>query len=274
MSGRCSVRASRLLAGAVLGLIVAGVLGALLLSPVALAHRQTGALEYLYGNFAVWIVARANGPASMPSPPAPGQTTTTIRSQNSAKLLANAGRNAYTGSCAQCHGDKGDGKGTLGANTTPAATDLTAYDTRQKTDGQLFWIIKNGLGFTGMPAFAKDFPDEDIAALVTYIRALQKGQGTPPEIAPPTAEQLQMANPQGEPAQRGAAVYFAQNCQRCHGAVGQAPEELTLGDLADLDDSVRHGRPGMPMYGPEKISDAQMKDLLEYLKTFPSPQEE
>jgi len=28
------------------------------------------------------------------------------------------------------------------------------------------------------------------------------------------------------------------------------------------------------MYGPEKISDAQMKDLLDYLKTFPSPQEE
>jgi mono/diheme cytochrome c family protein len=93
-------------------------------------------------------------------------------------------------------------------------------------------------------------------------------------VPTPTAEQIQAANLGGVPAQRGAAVYFAQGCHLCHGALGQAPDELALFDLADLDESLRRGRPGMPIYGPDKISDAQLKDLLEYMKTFPNPEEE
>ncbi len=266
------MRAGRLLLGLLLGLVAAALLAGLVLMPVALAHRNTKALETLYGATAVWLVARTNAPAALPS--APAKPSGLRGGQTAERLLANAGRNAYTGSCAQCHGEKGDGKGVLGTQTAPVATDLTAYDTRQKTDEQLFWIVKNGLSFTGMPAFGYDYPDEDIVALVNYIRALQKGQGQPVAVPTPTAEQIQAANLGGVPAQRGAAVYFAQGCHLCHGALGQAPDELALFDLADLDESLRRGRPGMPIYGPDKISDAQLKDLLEYMKTFPNPEEE
>ncbi|HLQ35600.1 MAG TPA: c-type cytochrome [Chloroflexota bacterium] len=265
---------ARLLAGFVLGLVLAALTALLLVSPAALVHRQTGAIEQLYGNLAVHLVARTNAGSSMPAPAAAGQDGASGRGQRSAKLLADAGRNAYLGSCAQCHGDKGDGKGALGRSTAPVATDLTSRDARDKTDAQLFWIIKNGLSFTAMPGFASDYPDEDVTALVTYVRGLQKGEAQPVVVPTPTAEQLQATNPAGDPAQRGAAVYFAQNCQRCHGPVGQAPEELAIADLSDLRESVRRGRPGMPTYGPDRINDDQLQDLLAYMRTFPSNEEE
>ena len=38
------------------------------------------------------------------------------------------------------------------------------------TDGQLFWVIKNGIRATGMPAFAANHTDEEIAAITAFVR--------------------------------------------------------------------------------------------------------
>ncbi|MBV9120293.1 MAG: c-type cytochrome, partial [Chloroflexi bacterium] len=181
------------------------------------------------------------------------------------------GRDAYTGSCAQCHGATGDGKGEFGQATFPPATDLTSNDTRKMSDAQLFWIVKNGLGFTAMPGYASQYDDQQLWSLVSYVRALQNGQrGGQASVPQVTLQEISVADPASSSAAgRGAAVYFAQGCDTCHGATGNAAGRLGLGpEGRQAQQAVRSGRPGMPAYGPNQISDAQLQDLAAYISTF------
>jgi mono/diheme cytochrome c family protein len=189
---------------------------------------------------------------------------------------AQAGRQAFTGSCAQCHGAAGDGRGVFGQGTFPQASDLTSQSTRALTDEQMFYVIKNGLGYSGMPGFASQYADRDIWSFVTFIRELQRGQSKAFEPVAPTGEQLTFANFQSaEGPQRGAAVYFAQGCAVCHGPTGEGPEQITVDVKSPkTTQAVREGTKGMPRYSSALISDAQLRDLLEYLATWPNREEE
>jgi mono/diheme cytochrome c family protein len=176
------------------------------------------------------------------------------------------------GSCAECHGANGDGKGVFGAATYPPATDLTNGDPKEMTDAQLAWIVKNGLSFTAMPAFGAQYNDQDMLSLVAYIRSLQSPTATPQAaitIPTPSVEQLGAADPMGSAVQRGAAVYFALGCAECHGATGNAPGDLRLrrGGGA-VTEAVRSGRRGMPAYSFAILSDPGLRDLAAYLNTI------
>jgi mono/diheme cytochrome c family protein len=248
--------------GVVLGLVI-GIVGTVLATlfvggPVAIAHRQNSFLERIYGDFAVEMAARTQA----------GSATNPLAGDRRALIV---GRNAFTGSCAQCHGLSGDGKGEFGQATFPPATDLRARDTQEKSDAQLFWIVKNGLSFTGMPAFGEQYKDQDIWSMVSYIRSLGGGQPTAAlQIPTPSAEQLAMADPAGDAVHRGAAVYMAQGCASCHGVTGEAPGDLALRPRErELSEATRQGRRGMPAYGPGQVTDAQLADLSAYADTFP-----
>lgn len=245
----------------IVGLVVGGVLalvGVVFIGmPLALGHRSNLPLENLYANFAVELAVRTQaGSAQNPV----GQNPRALES----------GRAAYTGSCAVCHGATGDGNGMFGQAVYPPATDLRAHDTQEKSDAQLFWIIKNGLSFAGMPGFGNQFNDQDIWSLVSYTRSLAKPTSLrePPNVPVPTQGQLAAANPQGDAAARGATVYFASGCHLCHGAVGNAPGELGLRGGREMQEAVRNGRRGMPRYTQNQITDAQMADLAAYMNTF------
>ena len=76
--------------------------------------------------------------------------------------------------CAQCHGEKGDGQGLLGAALVPPPRNFTCGRTMKDIpDGQLFWIIKNGSPGTGMMAFA-GMPDDEVWQVIRYIRSLAR----------------------------------------------------------------------------------------------------
>ena len=91
-------------------------------------------------------------------------------------------------------------------------------------------------------------------------------------VPTPTTLQLAAANPSGDAAQRGAAIYFAQGCQSCHGPIGDAPGNLALRGRGETG-AIRRGRSGMPAYGADQISDAQLADLEAYLQTFAGQQQ-
>ncbi len=242
-----------ILAALVGGVVVAAVL-AIIGAPLLLVHRNDLPLEQQYGHFAISIAAKVLS----------GNATNPVA--NNPRAIS-AGRDGYTGSCAQCHGSTGDGKGVFGPATYPPATDLTTHDATEKTDAELFWITKNGLSFTAMPGFGDQYSDQDIWNLVAYMRALQNGQPAAVNVPDPTFAQLEAADPTGNATQRGAAVYFAQGCQTCHGAVGEAPGNLALRGEGETG-AIRRGRPGMPAYGTDRISDAQLADLQAYMRTF------
>jgi mono/diheme cytochrome c family protein len=240
---------------AALGAIVALVLVLVVALPLALTHRQDLPLERVYGDAAVSVVSRVLG----------GDAANPLA--NDSRALA-TGRIEYTGSCGVCHGAKGDGRGVFGPTTYPDATDFTTEAAKGKTDAQLFWIVKNGLGFTGMPAFGGQYKDADIWAMVAYIRHLQSGSASALAIPEPSLAQLAAADPSVSRQARGAAIYFALGCHLCHGPEGDAPAELSIRGRIETEIVRRGSDRGMPAYGPNQISDAELADLESYLLRF------
>ncbi|GEM_PF-498052 len=76
--------------------------------------------------------------------------------------------------CSMCHGLKGKGDTTIGRNLYPKAADLTDAQTQELTDGEIYYIINNGIRFAGMPAFGVEDSEESLWQLVAYIRELPK----------------------------------------------------------------------------------------------------
>ena len=76
--------------------------------------------------------------------------------------------------CFSCHANDGSGDTVSGKHLYPPAPDMRLPATQQLTDGELFYIIQNGIRLTGMPAWgsgsAKD--EEDSWKLVHFIRHL------------------------------------------------------------------------------------------------------
>jgi len=75
--------------------------------------------------------------------------------------------------CVECHGEVGDGNGVMASMFEPAPRNFTCSDNVGKlTDGQFFWIIKNGSIGTSMPAFDK-LSEQEIWQLTMYLRTLE-----------------------------------------------------------------------------------------------------
>ncbi len=83
-------------------------------------------------------------------------------------------RTAQPLACMNCHGTKGDGQGPMGAALDPRPRNFTCRETMKDiSDGQMFWIIKNGSKGTGMMAFS-GMSDNHVWQLIHYIRTLTK----------------------------------------------------------------------------------------------------
>ena len=93
--------------------------------------------------------------------------------------------------CAICHGNDGAGAA-IGRGLYPKPPDMRADATQDLTDGEIFYIIENGVRFTGMPAFGSGTPDpagdKQVWELVYFIRHL-------PKITADEIEQMKTLNP-------------------------------------------------------------------------------
>src|SRR2546426_48017 len=64
--------------------------------------------------------------------------------------------------CASCHANNGSGETVMGKGMYPPAPDMRLSATQERTDGELFFIIRNGIRITGMPAWGQPAdPGED-----------------------------------------------------------------------------------------------------------------
>jgi mono/diheme cytochrome c family protein len=78
----------------------------------------------------------------------------------------------YKAMCLTCHGAGAVDPSAIGEGLNPPAPDLSQPSVQARTDGQLFWLVQNGLRMTGMPAFGPTHKDEDLWALVAFLRHL------------------------------------------------------------------------------------------------------
>ncbi len=92
--------------------------------------------------------------------------------KSSSDSLARA-KKWWTLDCEMCHGKTGDGKGETAQEMKLTMMDFTKADTlKERTDGDLFYIIKNG--HNDMPAEGPRVKTEEAWDLVNYVRALVK----------------------------------------------------------------------------------------------------
>lgn len=95
-----------------------------------------------------------------------------------------AGQRNFTSYCMVCHGLDGQNTGVPFADKmSPPVPLLSSTAVQAYSDGQLHWIIKNGIAPSGMPAAKDIFHDEEIWQLVLYIRHLPpKGSLGEPQV--------------------------------------------------------------------------------------------
>ena len=93
--------------------------------------------------------------------------------------------------CAICHANDGSCDTPFGRNLYPKPPDLRRDQTQKLTDGEIFWIIENGVRFTGMPAFGGGHGSkEDSWKLVRFIRHL-------PQLTADERMEMERYNPKG-----------------------------------------------------------------------------
>lgn len=111
----------------------------------------------------------AKPPAEYKIPPEAAQKANPVKP--TPELMAKA-KKMYSIDCAMCHGENGDGKGDMAADLKNV-TDFTKPDAlKDRTDGELFHIIRKGKG--DMPLEGDRAKDDDVWNLVNYIRAFAK----------------------------------------------------------------------------------------------------
>ena len=156
-----------------------------------------------------------------------------------------AGKKIYMQKCAQCHGVKGEGDGVAQAYFRPAPRDLTAaaYKIRTTesgelpTDADLRKVIREGMPYTGMPAWP-DFSDEELENLVYFIKTFAEDFADPDYLVPPL--DMPQAPPySAESVARGRVVYEENKCIDCHGLHGRSDGESAPTLKDDWDQPVR-----------------------------------
>ncbi|MCS6897244.1 MAG: c-type cytochrome, partial [Nitrospira sp.] len=82
------------------------------------------------------------------------------------------------GTCLNCHGMEGDGKGPAAAQLTPPPRDFRHHGFwRHRTEGELFWVIKHGSPGTAMAGFGSILSDEEIWSVIRYERTFAAEHG-------------------------------------------------------------------------------------------------
>jgi cytochrome c553 len=118
--------------------------------------------------------------------------------------VAVQGETAFGAYCVVCHGLDGQNTGVpFAAQMSPPVPSLASKQVQEYSDGQLKWIIENGVSPSGMPASRGILSDEEMWSIVVFLRHL------------PTAGSL------GEPCVYGGT---------CSPAQPAPPAEQTTGD--------------------------------------------
>ena len=120
----------------------------------------------------------------MMQPPVPADKLPEARALTSplpgSPKIVEQGKALYNGkgACFNCHGKDGDGNGPLAAQLDPSPRNFQHHGFwRHRTEGEVFWVIKNGSVGTSMVGFGGQLTDEEIWSLIQYLETLSGAHG-------------------------------------------------------------------------------------------------
>lgn len=99
--------------------------------------------------------------------------------------------------CTQCHGAPGKDPTMVGKGLNPPPPSLSNA-TERWSRAEVFWIVKNGIKMTGMPAFGPTHSDEELWLLVAFLQRLPN---IPPEEFNEMAEKFGQSGKSQQPQQ-------------------------------------------------------------------------
>ena len=125
------------------------------------ALREPGRVETAVANRSLRFLVRRASRQGIPQRPV------------DMKASVASGSTLYGSECGICHGSDGRTPTPTGRWMYPRAADLSSEQVQSYSDQELFWIIQNGIRYTGMPAFGKVESGDHIWNLVDYVRTLR-----------------------------------------------------------------------------------------------------
>jgi cytochrome c553 len=146
-------------------------------------------------------------------------------------VLKGAGH--YHDGCRPCHGAPDLPAPRIAAAMTPPPPDLLERVAVYEPE-ELFYIVKHGIKFTGMPAWPAQERDDEVHAVVAFLRelprldaesyrALVHGEGAQRDTVTPLASLAATAE---------APEEVVASCSRCHGAAGHGRGNAAFPKLA------------------------------------------
>jgi len=127
-------------------------------------------------------------------------------------------REHFTARCAICHGSDGRGQTQIGQSLYPRVPDLLSPQTQNLTDGELHYIIANGVQLTGMPAWSHPHQEteDDSWKLVLFIRDLR------PLAAQETQQQRNLSS---------ARYVGSRACEKCHARIYERWKKTAMANV-------------------------------------------
>lgn len=119
--------------------------------------------------FSVSLLSVAFGQEKWDAPEKYKTMKNPVKSDDATKAI---GKALYNKNCASCHGKTGLGDGTKAKTLSVSSGDMSSDEFQNQTDGEHFYKTKFGKG--DMPKYDKKIPDEDIWAVVHYMRTFKK----------------------------------------------------------------------------------------------------
>ena len=87
--------------------------------------------------------------------------------------LLNIGLSNYHAMCRLCHNAPGYSRTEISKGLYPSPPDLASEDVvKQLSDAELYWVIKNGIKMTGMPAFGSTHSKDELWGIVIFVKRL------------------------------------------------------------------------------------------------------
>lgn len=87
-------------------------------------------------------------------------------------MMIENGFDHYDEMCVGCHGAPGIGRSEIGKGLYPRGPNL-ANSAKELLPEELFWVVKNGIKSTGMPAFGRTHSDDKIWSIVAFLEKMK-----------------------------------------------------------------------------------------------------